>query len=99
MAFTLTGRPLDHPHVQASITWDAGRLSGDDDLVAAALATARNLVELGVDVGPVCGPYTSRDHLASGISAITLLWDLFAESPLASGDVPHRPPIPEGAIS
>lgn len=49
----------------------------------------------GQAVGPIEGPYTEGNHLASGISTVMLIRDLFNEDATWRGDVPCRiaPPI------
>jgi hypothetical protein len=76
---------------------ERGQLSGDPELVAAAIDRASALE--GERIGPIEGPYSRTNHLASPISACTILADLFVPGTVTlTGDVPERPPIPPNAI-
>jgi len=79
------------------VTWDNGRVIGDADAVEMVVADAR--LREGEAVGPIEGPTTGRRHLRSPLSALIIMSSLFDPDTLVlSGDVPERPPIPEGAI-
>ena len=78
-----------------SVTWRDGALSGDRDAVDAVLALANEL--WGQIVGPVEGPTTSYNHLASPISALEIITSIFDPEWEGSGDIPEREPIPVGA--
>lgn len=79
------------------IGWDDGQLSGDPLLVRAVEEAARAAV--GRIFGPVEGPYSGTDHLASSFAFGQLVWELAGGMVrLASGTPPVRPEIPEGAI-
>lgn len=96
--FTVTGIPGDalYPRRRA-VTWRDGTLRGDAALIAVATEQATALH--GHPVGPHEGPVTTREHLASPLSALMILADLFIPGTVElSGDVPQRPPIPKGAI-
>ena len=86
MTFTLRGRLRGDTRVR-EITWDDGRLSGSDGLVA---LLRREAVRLdGVPVGPEpSGPYTVRDHLADPLSTLVLLGRLVEPDAETFGDVP-----------
>ena len=79
----------------AEIRWDDGELSGTLDLVEAV----RDRAFLTPTVGPVGGPYTTADHLASPLSAMVLIAGAFDRPPSWSGDVPEVPDVPPGAIA
>jgi hypothetical protein len=95
--FTVTGYiPIGatHPH-RVTATWRRGRLSGSPELVVAAIDRATGLD--GERVGPVEGPATRHDHLASPLSACIIISALFIHGTQRySGDVPMRPAIPRG---
>lgn len=96
--FTVTGIPGDalYPRRRA-VTWRDGTLSGDAVLIA--VATERATALHGHPVGPHEGLVTTHSHLASPLSALFILCDLFIPGTVdLSGDVPQRPPIPNGAI-
>jgi hypothetical protein len=96
--FWVSGVPRHALHTEPrALCWDNGSLSGDPALVAAAVERAA--AQAGEHVGPVEGPYSTTHHLSYPISALINMSDLFIPSTLSlSGDVPERPPIPEGAI-
>ena len=74
--------------------WTRGTLAGDPVMVAAARDRANALD--GQHVGPVEGPVTITDHLASGISAVMILAALFVPCTIeVTGDVPARIPPPD----
>ena len=77
-----------------TLTWEAGRFSGD--LVAIRAVTMLATERDGLHVGPVCGPYTVTRHLEDAISAAVLIAEAFAFGSPVSGDVPMRDPDPEG---
>ena len=87
MKYTVTGTAKNGN--QVSITWEDGRLSGDYVTVKLAESLAEALE--GEPVGPVCGPYTTTNHLADPLSAIFILREVI-EVQSAAGDVP-KPPI------
>jgi hypothetical protein len=69
-------------------------VSGDPVMVAAARDRAAALD--GTHVGPVEGPVTNRDHLASAISAVMILAALFVPGTVeVTGDLPSRIPPPD----
>lgn len=79
------------------IGWDDGQLSGDALLVRAIEEAA--LEAVGRELGPVGGPYSVTDHLASSFSFSELVGELAGWNVrLVSGTPPVRPGIPEGAI-
>jgi hypothetical protein len=81
----------------ATIQWTDGIVRGDRFACDLLRGVARD--RDGQFVGPVEGPYTLRDHLKSGLSAVMLIRELFDEETLQwAGDVPAREPLPEGVI-
>ena len=78
------------------VRWDAGAIDGDATAVALVQSKAASLD--GRAGGPIEGPTTERNHLASGLSTLFILRDVFADDALYSGDVPVRPALPDGAV-
>lgn len=94
--FTARGRLTSDPGGPIrSIAWNDGVLTGDVTLVDHIRAWARALE--GFQVGPIEGPITLTDHLASGVSAVMIIADRLVD-PEFSGSIPTRPGIPPGAI-
>lgn len=78
------------------IEWNEGELIGPEGIVRRVRAEAA--AKEGIELGPFEGPTTRTRHLANPLSALFLLFEVFADDAIVSGDVPTRPPIPEGAI-
>jgi len=78
------------------IEWNNGSLIGSEGIVQRVLNEAR-LME-GVELGPHEGPRVRTRHLASDLSALFLIMQVFADDAVITGDVPARPSIPEGAV-
>lgn len=79
------------------IQWrDDGTLGGDREVAGMLRAFAASVE--GNAVGPIEGPYTYRDHLKSGLSAVMLIDGLFERVDEWIGEVPRRfsPPEIEG---
>ena len=91
--FTVVGRILNKKY---SVTYDAGRLTGDRLAVDLVKLEAR--VQEGQPVGPV-GQYTEGDHLQETLSALFLIKDVFTSIDEVTGDIPEAEEVPEGAIS
>lgn len=73
----------------ASVTWEDGQLSGDQQAIL--LLQSQAAVWEGREVGPDEGPYTLTDHLQSPISTGWLLNMLFQPGSIQiSGDEPER---------
>jgi hypothetical protein len=92
--FSIQGRIANSNRTYV-LTWDAGNLDGDMIPVRAVQALAQGAE--GSPVGPVEGPYTRRNHLSSPLSTLILCARVFDPGFRTGGDVPIRPPIPEGA--
>jgi hypothetical protein len=95
--FSVAGRLPGNERRVILTYYESGTVEGDP----VALARLYDLVEdsAGVAVGPVEGPYTYKDHLSDPLSAAILIGRVFESgSWITSGNVPTRPPIPEGAI-
>jgi len=80
---------------KVTVTWEDGKLTGDYVTVRRAESLAKMLE--GERVGPVCGPYTESDHLSDPISTLVILREIIDITDI-TGNVPQRPPIPDGAI-
>jgi hypothetical protein len=100
MKFTVSG--LSRPRIgigsrQGEITWNDGKMEGDDFLVQSCRQEALLLV--GERIGPHEGPYTRNRHLAEPTSACIIMVSLFVPNTVTfTGDIPERPALPEGAI-
>jgi hypothetical protein len=93
MAFSATGKVfgLSAPK---TVTWERpGVVTGDVPAVRAIEEAARTTDE----IGPVCGPYTTRDHLQSGLSTVFLILRVMPDAKF-SGSVPKPPRVPRGAV-
>ncbi len=92
MRYTVTGTIEGRTF---TVTYEDGRITGDEPAVRLIEATARSLE--GEPVGPVGGPYTDRDHLRDPLSALFVMREAFDEVVSATGDVPEAPDAPEDA--
>lgn len=90
--FTVKGKLLNKPY---SITYDAGRLTGDRLIVDLVNMEAR--LKEGQPVGPV-GQYTDSNHLQDPLSALFIIQDVFTSVDEVTGDIPEADEVPEGAI-
>jgi len=90
--FTVKGKLLNKSY---SVTYDAGRLTGDRPIVDLVKIEAR--VQEGQPVGPV-GQYTDGDHLQDPLSALFLIKDVFTSIDEVTGEIPEADDAPEGAI-
>lgn len=96
MAFTVRGQIRSRP---AMLAWDAGRLDGDAFAVQQAQDDAAWYT--GEVVGPVGGPYVTKNYFAEALSAAIFLQEVvFDREPELtwSGDIPEPPAVPEGAV-
>lgn len=97
MQFWMTGTPVNAFVTDPKVTWQDGRITGD--LVALGDLQQAADDQDGLAVGPVGGPYTTRNHLADPLSAYILMLGLFHRSTVqVGGDVPQVPDLPEGAV-
>lgn len=72
MKYTVIGKSPSGKIVY--VTGENGRLSGDDTTVELVQIWA-NVAEED-RVGPVCGPYTYKDHLSDPLSAIIMIGEV-----------------------
>lgn len=93
MSFTIRGRTITGR--KAAVTWDAGKLTGDEATVDLIEIEAQ--VMEGRPVGWPAGPYTETKHLENPLSALALILRVI-EFESAEGDVPTLPAVPPGAI-
>ncbi len=95
MAFTVHGTIDSRP---ASVTWDAGSLSGDEWAITSVQALIDSTGALGVTAtGPFVKP--GLDHASRALLTICSVFDV---SPLLAGDVPEPMralPMPPGAVA
>lgn len=91
-SFSLTGMRNGQT---VTVTWTDGRLSGDHDTVAWVEFLAEELD--GTMQGPLGGPYTTTDHLASPYTARALMRSVFSGKPVFSGALPPID-LPPGAV-
>jgi hypothetical protein len=98
MKFTVSGVPRRGIRLGwGEITWNDGKMEGDEPLVEAVRQEALLLV--GERIGPHEGPYTRNRHLAEPTSACIIMVSLFIPNTVRfSGDVPQRPAVPDGAV-
>lgn len=93
MKFTVVGNI--HKRRSVSITWEDGKLSGDEGAIRMLRQLAKE--KEGELVGPV-GIYTETKHLEEGLSTLFLLKDVYDAIAKIEGDIPEAPPLPDGAI-
>jgi hypothetical protein len=86
---TIRGRAVE-------VTWNDGRLEGDE--LAVQVVESEAALYDGHELGPVCGPFTTEDHLSDPLGAVFVLLAIFDEGAEFSGDVPEAPETEEGAI-
>lgn len=89
--FTVKGRIRTKTY---SVTYDAGKLTGDRvavDLVSITAATIRG------PVGPI-GTYFEKDYLKEPLAALFIMLEVFDEVLEISGDMPEADDVPDGAI-
>lgn len=89
--FSVHGRMVSIEGI-VTVAWHDGQVFGDRKACDLLRSHAKRLE--GFNVGPVEGPYTRHDHLASDMATVSLLMDLFDRDATWSGDVPVRGPAP-----
>ncbi len=80
------------------LTWQEGEFTGDPNAVLVLESLAAAYEDEAVPVGPPAGPLYTEDYLADPFAALWLVREVF-EIVSASGDVPEREPVPEGAVA
>lgn len=98
--FSVTGTIDDSV---ATVTWADGGLvrfaehmTAEDHAATKKANLNASLLE-GRAVGPVTGPFTTRDHVSDPLSALFIIWDTFDDVQIAEGDVPEIPTDPDVA--
>lgn len=89
--FTVNGKILKK---QYSVTYDAGKITGDRIAVDIVNTEARTMRG---PVGPV-GQYAESDYLKDPLTALFLITGVFTTVDSVTGDVPEAEEPPEGAI-
>lgn len=90
--FYATGKYLGE---DSRLDWEDGRVTG----TKAALDRVYEMAGNSSVVGPVGGPYTTRDHLEDPLSAMILFSTVLVESDVKFyGDIPRVPQPPDGSI-
>lgn len=92
MQFTISGHHNGKP---ASITWNDGELSGDEDAIRALrqLAQEREFAEI------VCMPPIPVDGLRNPLASMVLMGQALHPMTGSSGNLPTFPTAPPGAVN
>jgi len=98
MKFNVTGTIRGQP---VTLTYSKG-LIGGPTLTGDALAVeeVEFMVQAlqGTSLGPVGGPYFTKNYLKEPLAAVFLIREVFDEDAEFTGDVPEPPRAPKGAI-